>query len=724
GNVRTDASGADVDGADAAAITGVVAGTQTGDISGGVNTPIAGSLGSLTLQADGSYTYTPSVAAESLALGVSATDTFSYTLKDADGSFSTTTITITVTGTNQGPQAVASSKSGNEDVAIQLGVSDFGFTDVDTGDQLSSVRIDSLPADGTLMLNGVAVAAGQVITAAELNNTTAPNTGLQFVPDQHESGSDAYGGSGTGDQQADYASFTFSVNDGNAWSAAPASFTVDVTPDADPALIDTSLVNYNSGNNQHIDLVEIPSSDRFTREVYNNAATGPQAGNQLENISAGLNGTVSTPAQPYNASGNNGATDIGARQLQKVTSLIYLEAGQTVSFSGYMDDAVKIELGGNVLLHTSGNTWGPYNTATAQTVSQGAGSYTAAGTYTVSATGYYTLETYVYNHSGPGDFSIRIHLDGGGPQALSNSNVVVFRDVDTLEATGAQYSEFVPGPTAGNANHNTNVGGYYPIELNKGGEGAKIKLSGISVQLQDTDGSESIASITLGNIPDGWEVYDGNTLLFTAGGGNNSVDISSADLNNLFVRSTNSAANGATVDYDLEVTAVVNETANGTVVDTQSSTGTLTVSIFDTQNVSASPLKKAPEQAQQDAIDDVQESSQSTGKSKTTAGGLLAEQDDLLLSESPAADSAAEFNFASSDEPSYAVELQDVLALDKSEQSLDALLPKALETKSVNVKSLEADSQTSSDAPDVLVWNDAISELPEIKTESDLVDII
>ena len=269
-----------------------------------------------------------------------------------------------------------------------------------------------------------------------------------------------------------------------------------------------------------------------------------------------------------------------------------------------------------------------------------------------------------------------------------------------------------------------NVGGYYPIELNKGGEGAKIKLSGISVQLQDTDGSETIASITLGNIPDGWEVYDGNTLLLTAGGGINSVDISSADLNNLFVRSTNSSANGSTVDYDLQVTAVVNEIANGAVVDSESNTATLTVSIFDTQNVSVSPLMRAPQQTQQDAIDDAEANTQSTVKEKSTVGGLLTEQDDLLTVPSFDTDQNAEFSFASFAEPSYAVDLQDVLALDKLEQNLDALLPKALQTETMEPKSLTTGSAAVSGHAELLVWEDAQADLPQIKTESDLVDLI
>ena len=38
----------------------------------------------------------------------------------------------------------------NEDTATVLSVSDFGFSDIDTGSALSSVKITSLASDGTL----------------------------------------------------------------------------------------------------------------------------------------------------------------------------------------------------------------------------------------------------------------------------------------------------------------------------------------------------------------------------------------------------------------------------------------------------------------------------------------------------------------------------------------------------------------------------------------------
>src|SRR5690606_40897541 len=101
----------------------------------------------------------------------------------------------------------------NEDASRSFAAADFGFSDVDAGDTLSAVRIDTLtlPAGATLELNGTAVTAGQVILAAELGN-------LVFTPAPDANG-------------AGYASFTFSVRDqSGAYDAAPNTVTVDVMP--------------------------------------------------------------------------------------------------------------------------------------------------------------------------------------------------------------------------------------------------------------------------------------------------------------------------------------------------------------------------------------------------------------------------------------------------------------------------------------------------------------
>ncbi len=83
-----------------------------------------------------------------------------------------------------------------EDGSHKFVEGDFNFSDTDTGDTLDHVTIVTLPGSGTLELSGVAVNAGQEISAANITNGN-----LEFFPDANENGDP-------------YTSFTFSVNDG------------------------------------------------------------------------------------------------------------------------------------------------------------------------------------------------------------------------------------------------------------------------------------------------------------------------------------------------------------------------------------------------------------------------------------------------------------------------------------------------------------------------------
>jgi VCBS repeat-containing protein len=90
--VGTTSALVDVQGADGAVVAGVAAGNTGADLvnSGTVGAAIAGAFGTLTLNADGSYSY-----AHTGAPG-GGTDVFTYTIKDADGDVSHTTLTIAV----------------------------------------------------------------------------------------------------------------------------------------------------------------------------------------------------------------------------------------------------------------------------------------------------------------------------------------------------------------------------------------------------------------------------------------------------------------------------------------------------------------------------------------------------------------------------------------------------------------------------------------------------
>ncbi|WP_167369317.1 Ig-like domain-containing protein, partial [Salinicola socius] len=75
--------------------------------------------GSLTFNADGSYSFTPGDDFDGLAAGESRDITFSYTATDNDGGVSEPkTVTITVTGTNDAPIAVADTRTTGENTVL------------------------------------------------------------------------------------------------------------------------------------------------------------------------------------------------------------------------------------------------------------------------------------------------------------------------------------------------------------------------------------------------------------------------------------------------------------------------------------------------------------------------------------------------------------------------------------------------------------------------------
>ena len=127
-------------------------------LPGNVGTPVTGSYGSLTLNVDGSYTFTPNTTtAKALAAGQTATDTFSYTLSDGHGGTDTATVTITLTGVNDTPIAKPDTNSLTEDQPVASGnvlsgqqttgggvttiVPDNADSDPDTGDSLQVIAL-------------------------------------------------------------------------------------------------------------------------------------------------------------------------------------------------------------------------------------------------------------------------------------------------------------------------------------------------------------------------------------------------------------------------------------------------------------------------------------------------------------------------------------------------------------------------------------------------------
>src|SRR5207302_1143264 len=130
------------------------------------------------------------------------------------------TMTVNVTWVNDAPQGTSHTVSLLEDGSYTFTAGDFGFSDPSDvpANALLAVEITSLPAAGTLTDNGLAVTAGQFVSAAEIAAGK-----LVYTPPAGQSG-------------AGYASFTFQVEDDGGTAngglnvdPAPRTMTVNVT---------------------------------------------------------------------------------------------------------------------------------------------------------------------------------------------------------------------------------------------------------------------------------------------------------------------------------------------------------------------------------------------------------------------------------------------------------------------------------------------------------------
>ncbi|TJV29873.1 MAG: hypothetical protein E5X87_29810, partial [Mesorhizobium sp.] len=163
GNVLSDGTD-DVFGADGAAagggVVGVAAGSNTASpVSGGLGgAGIAGTYGTLTLNANGSYSYDG--FANAVPAG-GATDTFVYTIMDGDGDLSTTTLTITL---SDGGLAAANDDATVNEAALAIGSNPPSPAETVTGTVADNVSGGSGPytyallssatgSHGTLTLN-------------------------------------------------------------------------------------------------------------------------------------------------------------------------------------------------------------------------------------------------------------------------------------------------------------------------------------------------------------------------------------------------------------------------------------------------------------------------------------------------------------------------------------------------------------------------------------------
>jgi VCBS repeat-containing protein len=170
----------------------------------------AGLRGATKIQPDGTITYTPGSAAQSLGAGQVATDTFSYTVRDQAGLTATAQVQVLIQGVNDKPLAEGETLMVAKTGATVLSTLLANDSDVDQGDQIS---LGAVPTASTL---------GAAITVDAQGRVT-------YDPGDH------FANLGAGQTVTD--SFTYDVVDSHgAKSSATATLIVTGSAQPEPGL--------------------------------------------------------------------------------------------------------------------------------------------------------------------------------------------------------------------------------------------------------------------------------------------------------------------------------------------------------------------------------------------------------------------------------------------------------------------------------------------------------
>jgi VCBS repeat-containing protein len=177
----------------------------------------APSHGTLTLDPDGSFIYTP-------AADYDGTDSFSYRASDGTFASNQATVTITITATNDGPSAADDAYSTGEDTTLTVAASGVLGNDSDPdGNPLSAVLVSG-PSHGALTLDA--------------------DGSFTYSPAANFTGSD---------------SFTYRASDGSL-ASNPATVTITVTAANDPPTV-TVVAGGTCGRDDHSGTINLAVGD-------------------------------------------------------------------------------------------------------------------------------------------------------------------------------------------------------------------------------------------------------------------------------------------------------------------------------------------------------------------------------------------------------------------------------------------------------------------------------
>jgi VCBS repeat-containing protein len=399
----------------------VVANDIDGDtLSYAVST--AAAHGTVALNADGSFTYTP-------AANYNGADSFVVTVSDGHGGTTTSTVSIGVTPVNDAPTPIVTAASGNEDTTIGVTLA---ASDIDGS--IASFTITALPTHGTLLFGGSPVSVGTVVPAS------ANIALLSFVPDANWNGS---------------TQLSFTATDNQGALSNPATVGITVTPVNDaPTLAvpaaqsfaeDTVNV-FSTANGNAIRITEVDGDTLTTTLTVTQgtltAVTGGGAalsGNgsasltltgTAAQINAALDGLAFTPTADYNGAATlsvSTSDGIAAPATGSVALTITPVADIVADTVSTNEDAA---ISFNAITGSNGASADSFENAgrVVSAVTQG-----AHGTVTFAANGSLTY-TPNANYNGPDSFTYTVSSGGVTETTTVNVNVLAVNDAPVASA--------------------------------------------------------------------------------------------------------------------------------------------------------------------------------------------------------------------------------------------------------------------------------------------------
>ncbi len=386
-----------------------------GNPANGITPVVAPANGTLVLNADGTFTYTPNA-------NFNGTDSFTYRISDGNGGTAEATVTLTVTAVNDAPTAGPLAVATNEDTAIVNGALP-AAADLD-GDTVTYAAATG-PAHGTVVVN-----ANGTYTYTPAANYNGPDSFTYTV-------SDANGGSNT-------YTVTITVNPVNDTPIAvddtftgneDGTITGDVTPgtpaqdrDVDADALTVADADGNPANG--ITPVVAPSNGTLVLNANGTFTYTPNAN---------FNGTDSFT---YRISDGNGGTAEAVVTLT-VTAVNDAPTAGPLTVATNEDTAIV-----NGALPAAADLDG-------DTVTYAAATGPAHGTVVVNANGTYTY-TPAANYNGPDSFTYTVSDANGGSNTYTvtitvnpvNDTPIAVDDTFTGNEDGTITGDVTPGTPA------------------------------------------------------------------------------------------------------------------------------------------------------------------------------------------------------------------------------------------------------------------------------------